>query len=209
MPGPKRLSKAMGKLQEFPKPSKKYAERIKAEASVLHRVAELRRTGVWGEKRLPKVGEPSKAKSHWDYLLEEMCWMAGNFANERKWKKTLAKKCARMIEKYYHEKELKRQKAEREEEARKRITASNIAKVVRQFWSNVQTVVRFKEQTILESMRKRALDQKLSHLVNETEKYSEIVAQTFTAIAQKTEGVEGKETSDEHVSNQCGGALPP
>lgn len=113
--------------------------------------------------------------------------------------------CARMIEKYFHDKELKRQRAEKDEEARKRRTAGTIAKMIRQFWANVQTVVEYKEQTIIESMRKKALDQKLSYLVNETEKYSEIVAQTFTAIAKKAgieNGIEnGKEGDTGSVSS--------
>ncbi|CAL8084425.1 unnamed protein product [Orchesella dallaii] len=196
-------SKSSRKHAGGPKPPKKYSEKMKAEASVVQRIAELQKDGMWWEKRLPKVYEPPKAKAHWDYLLEEMTWMAADFANERKWKRNAAKRCARMIEKYFHDKELKRQKAEKEEEVRKRKTAGNIAKLVRQFWSNVQTVVEFKEQTIIESMRKKALDQKLSYLVNETEKYSEIVAQTFTAIAQKT-GIESIEEKGSEVPSTSG-----
>lgn len=106
-----------------------------------------------------------------------------------------------MIEKFFHDKELKRQKAEKEEEARKRRAAAGIAKLVKQFWANVQTVVEFKEQTMIDSIKKQALDQKLSYLVNETEKYSEIVAQTFTAIA-KNSGIE-KDTDANDDSKQA------
>ena len=38
----------------------------------MQRIAELQREGLWSEKRLPKVAEPPRAKTHWDYLLEEM-----------------------------------------------------------------------------------------------------------------------------------------
>jgi hypothetical protein len=31
-------------------------------------------------------------KAHWDYLIEEMIWLAADFAQERKWKKAAAKK---------------------------------------------------------------------------------------------------------------------
>lgn len=58
----------------------------------MQRVTELQRDGLWAEKRLPKVQEPSRAKAHWDYLLEEMVWLAADFAQERKWKKAAAKK---------------------------------------------------------------------------------------------------------------------
>lgn len=58
----------------------------------MQRIAELQREGLWSEKRLPKVAEPPRAKSHWDYLLEEMVWLAADFAQERKWKKSSARK---------------------------------------------------------------------------------------------------------------------
>lgn len=58
----------------------------------MQKVAELRKEGLWSSKRLPKVQEPPRAKAHWDYLIEEMIWLATDFAQERKWKKAAAKK---------------------------------------------------------------------------------------------------------------------
>lgn len=62
------------------------------EADILKRVAELRKEGLWSTKRLPKVQEPSRNKAHWDYVLEEMAWLATDFAQEQRWKKGVAKK---------------------------------------------------------------------------------------------------------------------
>lgn len=64
----------------------------KREADILKRVSELRKKGLWSPKRLPKVQEPGRNKSHWDYVLEEMAWLATDFAQERRWKKGIAKK---------------------------------------------------------------------------------------------------------------------
>lgn len=58
----------------------------------MQRIGELQREGLWAEKRLPKVQEPTRVKAHWDYLIEEMVWLAADFAQERKWKKAAAKK---------------------------------------------------------------------------------------------------------------------
>lgn len=62
------------------------------EAAVMQRVSELRKEGLWSSRRLPKVQESSRNKAHWDYLLEEMQWLAADFAQERKWKKAGARK---------------------------------------------------------------------------------------------------------------------
>ena len=56
------------------------------------RVAQLKQKGLWSLKKLTRYPEPSRPKSHQDYLLEEMQWLAGDFAQERRWKRALAKK---------------------------------------------------------------------------------------------------------------------
>lgn len=58
----------------------------------MQRIAELRRQGLWSARRLPKCHEPSRVKSHWDYVLDEMEWMANDFAQERKWKLAAARR---------------------------------------------------------------------------------------------------------------------
>lgn len=60
------------------------------------RIAELRKEGQWSASRLPKLQEACRPKSHWDYLLEEMQWMAADFAQERRWKMAAAKKVRRL-----------------------------------------------------------------------------------------------------------------
>lgn len=59
------------------------------------RIAELRKEGQWSASRLPKLLEACRPKSQWDYLLEEMQWMAADFAQERRWKMAAAKKVRR------------------------------------------------------------------------------------------------------------------
>lgn len=75
-----------------PAPHDEMVAAARQEAYVAGRVAELARAGLWTERRLPRVLEPPRPKSHWDYLLEEMAWLAQDFAHERKWKKQAAKK---------------------------------------------------------------------------------------------------------------------
>lgn len=106
----------------------------------MQRIAELQREGLWSERRLPKVQEPPRTKAHWDYLLEEMVWLAADFAQERKWKKAAAKKCARMVQKYFQEKAIQAQKAEKSQELRLKKIASFIAKEIKTFWTNVEKV---------------------------------------------------------------------
>ncbi|CAL1290982.1 unnamed protein product [Larinioides sclopetarius] len=152
-------------------------ERAKQEAYVMQRVGDLRKEGLWSLKKLPKVAEGPRIKAHWDYLLEEMAWLATDFAQERKWKKANAKKCARMITKYFQEKEIKAEKAEKEEQMKLRKIASTIAREIKQFWSNIEKLAEYKQQTWLEEKRKKVLDTHLNFIVDQTEKYSSWLTQ--------------------------------
>jgi hypothetical protein len=116
------------------------AVEAKREAEVLKRIGELRKEGFWSARRLPKVQEMSRNKAHWDYLLEEMQWLATDFAQERRWKRGVAKKLSRAVLKHHQELKSKEVKAEKEETVRLRRIASSIAREVKQFWANVEKV---------------------------------------------------------------------
>ncbi|KAG5879904.1 hypothetical protein JTB14_018447 [Gonioctena quinquepunctata] len=159
-------------------------EKAKQEAYVVQRIADLQKEGLWSEKRLPKVQEMSRTKAHWDFLLEEMVWLAADFAQERKWKKAAAKKCARMVQKYFQDKALAAQKAEKAHEQNLKRIASFCAKEVKIFWNNVEKLVEYKQNAILEEKRKKALDQQLSFIVDQTEKYSQLLAEGMNKTSE-------------------------
>ncbi|XP_037869142.1 helicase domino isoform X2 [Bombyx mori] len=157
-------------------PADEVVEKAKQEAYVARRVAELARAGLWSERRLPRVLEPPRPKTHWDYLLEEMAWLAQDFAQERKWKKQAARKCARAVQKYFQDKALAAQKAEKAQEMQLKKIAAFAAKEIRTFWSNVEKLVEWKRVRRVERARKEALDEQLSYIVDRTERYSRQLA---------------------------------
>lgn len=161
-------------------------EKARHEAYVVGRIAQLRKEGLWTEKKLPKVHEPARPKCHWDYLLEEMVWLSADFAQERKWKKAAAKKCAKMVQKYFQDKELAAERAQKDEEMRLRKIASFMAREVRTFWSNVEKLVHYKINSKHEAKKKQALDQQLSFIVDQTEKYSGMLAESMKRPADSS-----------------------
>lgn len=161
-------------------------EKARHEAHVVARIAHLRKEGLWTEKRLPKVHEPPRIKCHWDYLLEEMVWLSADFAQERKWKKAAAKKCAKMVQKYFLDKELAAERAEKEEEMRLKKIASFMAREVRAFWNSVEKLVHYKINSKHDEKKKKALDQQLSFIVDQTEKYSGMLAESMKRPADSS-----------------------
>ncbi|KAJ7314111.1 hypothetical protein JRQ81_006047 [Phrynocephalus forsythii] len=180
------------------------AEQAKHEAEIENRIAEMKKEGFWSLKRLSKVPEPVRPKVHWDYLCEEMQWLSADFAQERRWKRGVARKVVRMVIRHHEEQKQKEERAKREEQAKLRRIASSIAKEVKQFWSNVEKVVQFKQQSRLEEKRKKALDLQLDFIVGQTEKYSDLLTQSLN----ETLPVPSK-TGGSHADSAASSPPPP
>jgi E1A-binding protein p400 len=153
-----------------------FSVKAKEEVYVLQRVQELKRGGLWTGARLPKLVEPQRQKCHWDFLLEEMQWLAADFAAEKKWKKSAAKKCSKAIQKYFQDKEMAAQRAEKAQEQNLRRIAAFIAKEVKTFWLNIKKIVEEKQQKRLEAKRQVAFNEHLKLMVDQTEQFSKQVA---------------------------------
>ncbi|XP_059378485.1 E1A-binding protein p400-like isoform X2 [Carassius carassius] len=136
----------------------KQAEQAKLESHVHQRIAELRKEGQWSASRLPKLQETCRPKSLWDYLLEEMQWMAADFAQERRWKMAAAKKLVRTCARYHVEQKTTEEREKREEEMRLRQIASTIACGVDSFWSNIEQVVEIKLRFEIYDKRQKVLN---------------------------------------------------
>ncbi len=160
-------------------------ERAKHEAQILQRISQLRRDGLWSIKRLPKLCEPKRIKTHWDYLLDEMMWMSTDFAQERKWKKATSKKISSAIQKYFKEKEMKAELIEKEETKRVRKNAAYVAKEIMSFWKGVEKVVEYKKKTLSDEKRKKEMDMHLNFIVDQTEKYSSWLMKSLTGGREK------------------------
>ncbi len=116
------------------------ADRMKQEAWVLRRVHELSKEGVWTPRRLPKVCERPRARTQWDFLLQETQWLSVDFYQERQWKRAAAKALAHAAKEFVERWEETKARAKEAEERRRRKLASFVAGEVRSFWEEVGTL---------------------------------------------------------------------
>ena len=49
------------------------------EDALLERAAEVARARDAAARQLPAIQEPKRGKAHWDFVMEEMAWMAKEF----------------------------------------------------------------------------------------------------------------------------------
>ncbi|VDM67291.1 unnamed protein product, partial [Strongylus vulgaris] len=176
----------------------------KQEAQVMMRIAELRRAGLWTASRLPLCVEPPRNKTHWDYVLEEVKWMATDFRMERHFKRNIARKIAAAIQKQRRDDETDQEKAHaRLIRDGKRICAS-IAKMVRDFWQNVDKVVEHRAQEILESKKRKALDAHMAFIVGEADKLSSMVQEGLTQDrGSKTPSMASRDDRNDDDADFC------
>ncbi|KAG0580120.1 hypothetical protein KC19_4G148100 [Ceratodon purpureus] len=134
------------------------------------------------KRGLPKSKEPARHKTHWDFVLEEMAWLAKDFERERKWKLSQAKKVALRVNRSKLDVVAKENRRLKEEEQRMRRVASNIAKDVKKFWLKVDKLVSYKQQLLVEERKKKALDKHLDFLLGQTERYSTMLAENLADV---------------------------
>ncbi|XP_065502249.1 E1A-binding protein p400 isoform X10 [Caloenas nicobarica] len=184
----------------------KLAEQVKLENQIHQRIAELRKEGLWSLRRLPKLQEAPRPKSHWDYLLEEMQWMATDFAQERKWKMATAKKMVRTVARYHEEKKLNEERAKREEQNKLRRIAASIAREIEYFWSNIEQVVEIKLQIEFQEKRKKALNLKrISRKGKDTKLGEDLLLQKDSEMGSSSSGRKRKASTsltDEEVEDE-------
>ena len=76
-----------------------------------------------------------------------------------------------------------RVRAEKAQELQLKRIAAFVAKEIKTFWSNAEKLVEYKQQTKLDERRKKALDQQLSFIVDQTEKYSQQLVEGMNKAA--------------------------
>ena len=88
------------------------------EANTLARVRQLQKEGLWTDKKAAQKASvvPTRLKTHWDFVLEEMTWLSSVFQQETKVKKLTSRKCAKMVQKHFSDKVLEKKRAEKAQE---------------------------------------------------------------------------------------------
>jgi len=155
------------------------SDKARHEADIVKRITDMQGDGLWTGKKLVKKDQNVKQKAHWDFVLEEMTWLAQVVQLEIKTKKANAKKCAQMVQKHFRDKELAVTRAEKARDANLKKVALFMSREIKNFWGNVEKLFEFRVNCQLEMKRKEALDQHLNFIVDKTEKYSTLLAESL------------------------------
>ncbi|CAK4451817.1 unnamed protein product [Aphanomyces euteiches] len=85
------------------------------------------------KRQLPRLKDPPRLKCHWDTLLDEMKWIAADFAEERHWKRAAAWRLARDV--------CEAKSAEKKSlELDKRKLARQVALQISSFWRAMERI---------------------------------------------------------------------
>mmetsp|Transcript_20122 Transcript_20122/g.68432 ORF Transcript_20122/g.68432 Transcript_20122/m.68432 type:complete len:1613 (-) Transcript_20122:1629-6467(-) len=181
---------------------------VAVEEAILERADEIRARGPL-TKPVPKYPEPPRNKTHWDYLLEEMAWLAKDVKRERDWKLKQCRKFAGHVQRSRLDVESRAIRREREQYMAIRKVASTCAREVMLFWGKVERLVLYKQQSAIDSRRQQAMDKHLNFLVGQTERYSNLLAKDLQRApkdaapplsAEAQSGAEGDD--DDYVADE-------
>ena len=128
----------------------------------------------------PSAQPPICPKSHWDYLLAEMEWLAKDFQEERKQKRSAAKKTAKVCAKKVKDRSTRAERKQKERESSLKRIAGFTARIVKRFWSDVDKIAQFKLKMKLDAEKSQAMTKHLDFMVGQTERLSQRIALDLT-----------------------------
>ncbi|KAH8853060.1 Helicase domino [Schistosoma japonicum] len=168
------------------------------EVVILQRILELRRNGLWstddpsfgttecGNTNIPtniSLAPPSEptCRTYSDYMFAEINWLAEDFKRERQWKRVSAKKLSLTALKCYRDKSERALRIEKEEVVRIRKMCSFVAKMVRDWWRQMDKIVQAKQQVRLTAKRQQAISSHLGQVLETTEEYTRWLTEGITS----------------------------
>ena len=186
--------------------SEQVGERMKQEGWVMRRVQELTRDGLWPARRLPQVAERPRPVSAWDLVLEEMRWMATDFAQERSWKKAAARVQSAACREHVVRKQEQEQALllEMNSEKHKKMIARRLAEKIEVFWNDVESCYQYECNKRKDIYLGHCLSQQ-SSIVSEhpplKRKHSDLISSTSPPPREQENGhVSGHVFSDSESS---------
>ncbi|XP_018648130.1 putative helicase [Schistosoma mansoni] len=168
------------------------------EVNILKRVLELKRDGLWSiddsscgtaetgsidistSISLVPPSEPT-CRTYSDYMFAEINWLAEDFKRERQWKRVSAKKLALTALKCCRDKSERALKIEKEEVVRIRKMCAFIAKMIRDWWRQMDKIVQAKQQVRLTAKRQQAISSHLGQVLETTEEYTRWLTEGITS----------------------------
>ncbi len=180
------------------------------EPRIQEEIAEMRRLGQWSTisvlegRKSGKKHEPDRNKTHWDFVLGEMEWLANDFKEERKWKMINAKKNVRAVARHHITVVNNEKRKKKDEEHQVRKLAKSIAKLVKKdFWSKIEKIVSLKRQSKIEETKQKFMDEKRDYLVEQTEKFSMMLSAGLSSpMPQTPKKMETEEEEDDEVLSE-------
>nr|CCA22986.1 hypothetical protein SELMODRAFT_450747 [Albugo laibachii Nc14] len=120
-----------------------------------------------------------RGQYHRDYLLQEMEWMAADFAQEHKWKGKTARTLGTSLASYHRKRANLTARKEKTDMKAQRRVAGRMARDIKRFWVKIDKLVQFQHKLQADQIRKSVMDRQLKTLVLQTEQYASALAATF------------------------------
>ncbi|KAE8909983.1 Protein PHOTOPERIOD-INDEPENDENT EARLY FLOWERING 1 [Phytophthora fragariae] len=192
-------SDASGARNEPPSDAQSEREALQLALLERRRALEAKLAALTLGRPLTKEPERERARCQRDFLLQEMEWMAADFAQERKWRLRNAKALSQALVSHLDRQEARAVRQQKSAELARRRAAARVGRDVKKFWSKIDKIIAFKVKLQADELRQRHMQKHLTQLVAQTEKYAGALAATFQEAQgqqQEEQQLQEEEESD-------------
>ena len=129
--------------------------------------------------------EPEKNKTHWDILLEEMKWMAGDFEIERRKKRKLGLNYVKAAKKHINSKQTEELKNIKRQEQNMQKRYLNLSRAVKNYWIKIDKITNYNYNTQYNKEKIIQQQNRLMNFIAKLEKISGKVANSLSPGVNK------------------------
>ena len=129
--------------------------------------------------------EPEKNKTHWDILLDEMKWMAGDFEIERRKKRKLGLNYVKAAKKHINSKQTEELKNIKRQEQNMQKRYLNLSRAVKNYWIKIDKITNYNYNTQYNKEKIIQQQNRLMNFIAKLEKISSKVANSLSPGVNK------------------------
>ena len=129
--------------------------------------------------------EPEKNKTHWDILLDEMKWMAGDFEIERRKKRKLGLNYVKAAKKHINSKQTEELKNIKRQEQNMQKRYLNLSRAVKNYWIKIDKITNYNYNTQYNKEKIIQQQNRLMNFIAKLEKISGKVANSLSPGVNK------------------------
>ncbi|CAJ0570577.1 unnamed protein product, partial [Mesorhabditis spiculigera] len=141
---------------------------------------------LYAQKFVP----PPRRKTAWDFVLEEVKYLSEEFRRERKFAQRCRVTVSREITRWWSAQNQWKERQKQESIKNRKKQCAHVAKLVKEFWSNVSKVVHAKAMQDIAASKRAVMREHVNKMIEDAEHLSTLLSSSFVPVQGTNENAE-------------------